>query len=284
MAYYGMANSLAFAAGPALGGFIIHADFLSTFDGWFTSRAHWLSGAHTGDLHFTTLFLVAALTTLAGAGMALRLGETRPGGAPVRRIDARHLFATSAAFPALINFTTAFVFAAIVSFLPLFARDHGVSNPGNLFLVYALFVILMRFTLGRWMDRAPRIIFIVPGILLLSACMVTLVLANNALMLYGAMVLYGAGAGTFQPAMMAHLVDRTGPSERGRALSTFTLGNDLGLSLGSFVFGFIAESAGYRTGFGVAAVMAAVGALLFASSWLRERHAVIPVLIPQRPG
>jgi hypothetical protein len=36
-------------------------------------------------------------------------------------------------------------------------------------------------------------------------------------------LLYGAGAGLYQPALMAYLVDRIDPCERGRALATFAL-------------------------------------------------------------
>ncbi len=60
MSYYGLANSLAFAVGPALGGFIIHAGWIEGFDDALTSRLTWLSGAETPDLHFTSLFLFAA--------------------------------------------------------------------------------------------------------------------------------------------------------------------------------------------------------------------------------
>ncbi len=92
----------------------------------------------------------------------------------------------------------------------------------------------------------------------------------------------GVGAGTFQPAMMAHLVDHTEPSERGRALSTFTLGNDLGLSVGALMLGVLVDQAGYRPAFVVAAAIAASGAVLFfistqrAHSWRTAEAAVRP--------
>ena len=272
MSYYGLANSLAFAVGPALGGYIIHAGWLEGFDTSLTSEFGWLAGAEMPELHFTSLFLFAALIGLAGLAIVATGGETRPEvTGPPRRLSPAALFSRAGAFPACINFASSFVFASMVTFTPLFARDNGLQNAGALFIVYAAMVIVMRLSLGRFMDRYPRAWFIVPGIAALSLSMVTMATAHNVPQMFVAAGLYGVGAGTFQPAMMAHLVDHTEPGERGRALSTFTLGNDLGLSVGALVLGVLVDYAGYRPAFVVAAAMAASGALLFFIS-ARRTH------------
>jgi MFS family permease len=272
MSYYGLANSLAFAVGPALGGFIIHSGWLEAFDEALITRLGWLSGSEVPELHFTSLFLFAAAVGVAGFFVASAGGETRPAaGEPAGGLSFSHLFSRAGAFPACINFASSFVFASMVTFTPLFARDHGLGNAGALFIVYAAMVIVMRVSFGRYMDRFPRSWFIVPGILALALSMVTMATANNIPQMFVAAGLYGVGAGTFQPAMMAHLVDQTQPAERGRALSTFTLGNDLGLSAGALLLGVIVDWAGYRPAFLVAGAMAAGGALLFFAGTQRER-------------
>ncbi len=283
MSYYGLANSLAFAVGPALGGFIIHAGWLERFDDALTSRLTWLSGAETPDLHFTSLFLFAAAVGVLGVFIAAAGTETRPAdGGPARSLSFSHLFSRAGVFPACINFATSFVFASMVTFTPLFARDNGLQNAGALFIVYAAMVIVMRLSLGRFMDRYPRAWFIVPGIAALALSMVTMATAHSVPQMFVGAGLYGVGAGTFQPAMMAHLVDHTEPSERGRALSTFTLGNDLGLSVGALMLGVLVDQAGYRPAFVVAAAIAASGAVLFfistqrAHSWRTAEAAVRP--------
>ncbi len=264
MSYYGLANSLAFAVGPAVGGLIIHAGWLRGFDEGLTDRFGWLSGAAVPELHFTTLFLFAAGVGVVSLFIAAAGSETRPATlGPARNLRLGHLFARSAVLPACINFATSFVFASMVTFMPLFARDNGLQNAGSLFIVYAAMVILMRLTLGRKMDKYPRAWFIVPGIAALSLSMVAMATATGAPQMFFAAGLYGVGAGTFQPAMMAHLVDNVGPSERGRALSTFTLGNDLGLSLGALALGVMVEQVGYRPTFAFAALVAASGVILF---------------------
>jgi MFS family permease len=272
MSYYGLANSLAFAVGPALGGFIIHAGWLEGFDEALTSRLDWLAGAEMPELHFTSLFLFAAGVGVVGLFIAAAGGETKPASSgPARHLSPGQLFSRAGAFPALINFLTSFVFASMVTFTPLFARDNGLQNAGGLFVIYAVMVIVMRLSLGRFMDRFPRAWFIVPGIAALALSMVIMGTASGPWQMFVAAGLYGVGAGTFQPAMMAHLVDNTPPTERGRALSTFTLGNDLGLSAGALALGILVDSAGYRPTFMFAAVVAASGALLFAISTQRAR-------------
>jgi len=271
MSYYGLANSLAFAIGPALGGFIIHAAWLNGFDDAFTSRMSWLSGAETGELHFTSLFLFSAVVGLLALVIASFGGETRPEGVgPGRKLDISNLFAKAGLFPACINFSSSFVMASMVTFMPLFARDNGLENAGSVFIVYAGMVIVMRLTLGRFMDIYPRSWFVVPGIAALALSMVVMATATHPAQLFIAAGLFGAGAGSFQPAMMALLVDRCAPTERGRALSTFTLGNDLGLSMGALLLGVVVDAAGFRVAFSVAASMAAIGALAFVINTQRS--------------
>ena len=168
--------------------------------------------------------------------------------------------------------------ASMVTFMPLFARDHGLENAGSVFMVYAGMVIMMRLSLGRYMDRYPRSWFIVPGIASLSLSMFVMATASHPAQMFVAAAFFGAGAGSFQPAMMALLVDRCAPTERGRALSTFTLGNDLGLSMGALLLGVVVEHAGFRAAFSVSATMAGLGALFFVIATQRAHGWRQPVV------
>ncbi|RIL02824.1 hypothetical protein DCC78_05090 [bacterium] len=271
MAYYGVANSMAFAIGPAVGGFVIHTDLLAGFDSSLTSQAGWSSGARTGELHFTALFVLsAAMASLAAAGALLFLPPGRKPPADGRLPRAGALFSRTAALPAVINFTSSFAFAAMVSFLPLFARDRGITNPGLLFSLYAAMLLIFRLLSGRLMDTLPRHYFITPGIAALAVSLLIVASPGPSFLLFVAMGVYGVGTGAFQPAMMAYLVDRTEETVRGRALSTFTLGNDLGLSLGSFILGAIIQAADYRAAYIFGAAVAAAGAAIFALYNARE--------------
>jgi MFS family permease len=282
ISYFGLANALGFAVGPALGGFVIHAGALDGFDGFFTGRFDWLAGAKTGDLHFTSLFLVAAALAVAGFLIAAALPESRPEGIQRRSRPALDdLFSRLAAFPATINFTSSFAFAAMVTFMPLFARNVGIHNAGNLFLAYAVALIVMRLTIGKQIDRVSRAAVIVPGIVCIVGALAVMAIATNVPMLFVGAGLYGVGAGAFQPAMMAYLVDQTPVAIRGRAVSTFTLGADLGLSAGSFALGIVVELVNYGIGFVTAAGIGIIGLAMFVAGWRRRAAALGTVPLPR---
>jgi len=98
-------------------------------------------------------------------------------------------------------------------------------------------------------------------------------LATGVPMFFVAALLYGFGAGAYQSALMAFAVDRAPPEQRGRAMGTFTLGSDLGLSSGAVVLGFVVEATGFRVGFGVASLAAAAALLLFVAGQARAIRA-----------
>ncbi|MBI2766933.1 MAG: MFS transporter [Chloroflexi bacterium] len=271
--YYGMANSLAFAVGPAIGGFIIRADWLNGTDGTLVSWAPWSSGARTGDLHFATLFAVAAAITLVATVIAIALPPGRSVHPGARAGGTAFAAGRAALFGAGINASGSFSFAALVAFIPLFARDQGVSNPGLLFVAYAIALIACRLLLGRRLEGAPRELVVAIGLAFVALAMglVGSVAAPPALVLASA--IFGLGAGLYQPALMAYVIDRIDPATRGRAMGTFTLGADFGISSGSFLLGVVTEAAGYAAAFWAAALVTTAGAATMAAWWTRPGHA-----------
>ena len=268
MSYFGLANSFAFAAGPALGGYIINSSQLRGFDGFFTSRAGWLGGAQGDEYNFTTMFLVASTVglVLGLAGLLLpepKRTQERP------RIEIATLFSKYSLLPGAVNMLGSFVFAAMVTFMPLFARDEGVENPGTLFVVYAAGVVIMQLSIVHIIDKVPRGAVVMPGLALLACSMVIFALSAGEATYFVAAGLYGLGAGAYQTALMAFTVDRAPAKERGRAMGTYTLGSDMGLSMGAVALGFIVQQAGFSTGFAVAACSATVALALFVVAQVR---------------
>jgi MFS family permease len=58
-------------------------------------------------------------------------------------------------------------------------------------------------------------------------------------------VIWGIGAGYFNPAIMAYTLDRAGGSSRGQAMGTYTAFSDLGVSLGPATMGILIPLTGY---------------------------------------
>ena len=67
---------------------------------------------------------------------------------------------------------------------------------------------------------------------------------------------------------MAFMIDLVDPAERGGAMSTFGIGMDVGIGIGSVVQGMVAEAYGFEAAFGLTAVLTV---LSVAAYWLAKR-------------
>lgn len=262
MGYYGLANNLAFAIGPLVAVAVMDASWLRDADSAITDRAGWLAGAGVEPENFTLVFLSATAFAVLSTLLAMRMGDRRSERVrPTRLVwSPGELFTRAAVFPAAVNYVQSFAFATLVTFVALFAKDQGFSGGGRyFFLIYAAAIMAMRVIGGRVSDRYGRGAMIVPGLAMLALALLLTGFAENEAMFWSGAALYGLGAGASQPALMALAVDVVRPEERGRAMGTFTLSGDLGLSSGALILGFVLEHSNYEAMYAVAAAVVATG-------------------------
>lgn len=235
MGYYGMSNSLAMAAGPTLGWLVVEVS------------------------SFPVLFLAA--TAAALAALLLSLGITEEQRSPRRSQGGGlwTLISYEALFPSALFCLVAMTYGSIVSFLPLFAAHHGISNPGLFFTVYALCLVALRAVAGRISDVYGRLQVIVPGMAVVVLALGVLAFSSSLSTLLVAAVLYGVGQGIAFPSFVALIIDRAGESGRGVAVATLTIALDLGISLGSILLGLLLHIVSFRTMFLVAGGLPGLG-------------------------
>jgi MFS family permease len=161
----------------------------------------------------------------------------------------------------------------IIAFIAIFARQKGIDNPGLFFTMQAVALMLSRAFSGRLSDRHGRAFVIVPGLLSMALGLLILPFAHTLLQLMLSAVFLGLGFGSGQPATMALTVDLVSQDERGMAVSTYFLGFDSGISLGSFALGAIITT----FGFGVAWIAAAGCVLLGLLGVMRTKPAQDPM-------
>ncbi len=255
MGYFGVGTNVAMAAGPALGVFLV------------------------GRTGYGALFLTAMVVSAAAALTTLGIAEPRrePNAAAPQR-GWRSFILPSALFPSAVLFTNALTYASVVALLPLFAEEAKLGNPGLFFTVFSVVVLVIRGPLGRLSDRRGRVVVVAPGLLVTFVALLVLSRAESMTMLLVVAVLYAIGVGAAQPTLMAMTVDRAKPQERGAAMGTFTTAMDLGIGIGSVVWGLIAEAFGFRTMYVVASFMGLVGvAVLLAGARKRRGKGVAEV-------
>jgi MFS family permease len=236
MGYYGMAMNLAMTIGPALGAALVNV------------------------IGFTSLFWLSA--SLALASLLLTQFVREPARAPLHAHGGmKHppLFSRAALFPGFIAMCMTMTFGAVVSFLPLFVREHGLGNPGLFFTVYSIVVVASRPFAGQWSDRFGRMAIIIPGMAILAVAMVTLAYATSRWGLLGSAVLQGLGFGCVHPSIMAWVVDRSTTHDRGPALATLMGAFDVGVGLSAIGLGIVLQYTNFTVLYLCAAGIAVLG-------------------------
>lgn len=249
MGYYGIALNLSMAIGPALGAALVRP---LGFTGLF-----WLAAA----LALGSLILVRFVREPAHAQVHDQTNAERP-----------PMFSRAALFPALIAVCMTTTFGAVVSFLPLFVQAHHLGNPGTFFTVYSAALIASRFRAGRWSDRFGRAAVVIPGMVIMGASMVILAYTTSMRGLLYAAVLQGVGFGGVQPAIMALVVDRSTPRDRGAALATLMGAFDVGVGLGAMGLGLLLEYTNFTVMYLCAGGVSLIGAGVFTGVTLRPAN------------
>jgi MFS family permease len=243
LGYFGMSQTLSQALGPAIGLFIMEA--------W---SFRWLFGISSG-MALTSLVLCFLLQD-----------DYVPG--PSRRLAWNMFVSVKVLKPLILVLGMSFATGSILSFVPLYGRSQGVSNPGFFFTIYALVMLLSRPVSGRLSDRVGRIAVAGPGMVFISAGLGLLAFSGQWWSLALSAAILGVGLGAAMPALMALMIDLVGPAERGGAMSTFGIGLDVGIGIGSVVQGMIAEAYGFEATFGLTAT---VTLLAVAVYWAAKR-------------
>jgi MFS family permease len=248
MGYFGVGMNVAMAVGPALGIFLV-------------GRTGY------GALFLTAMVLsaAAALTTVGIADPGRKLG-----GAALQR-GWQSFILPSALFPSAVLFTNALTYASVVALLPLFAEKARLGNPGLFFTVFSVVVLVLRGPLGRVSDRRGRVVVVAPGLLFTFVALLVLSQAQSTAALLVVAVLYAIGVGAAQPTLMAMTVDRAQPHERGAAMGTFTTAMDLGIGVGSIVWGLTAQAFGFQAMYVAASLMGLVGVAVLLTGTARRR-------------
>jgi len=223
-----------------------------------------IAGVAIADrLGFVPLFQLAACVAVVALLLTQRLREPARSRATIP-FTPRAMVSVEALVPSVVLFLVMLGYGALVTFLPIHARQQDV-NPGLFFLVFALVVTAVRNYAGHLSDRFGRIAVAVGGLGLAATALTALALASGAPSLMAAGVIYGAGFGALTTALLAWCVDVVDEANRGRAMGTYYTALELGIGLGSLGAGFGVEAVGFAPTFLGAAAATLTGAALALS-------------------
>jgi len=255
--YYGLSNNLAMAIAPSFAVFIY-------------------AETHNFQLLFWLALIVATFGLIIDATVKL------PQKAPVQAKRALSLdrFFLQRGWLLGINMEFfGFCFGVLSNYLAIYGKQvMGITGgTGTWFMLCSVGLILSRLQGGRALRKgllthnaAEGMVISLVGytLFILMPTLSTYIfhLPSNILHLvgyYGSALLIGLGNGHMWPAFQNMMISMAHHNERGTANSTILISWDVGMGLGIFLGGILAELYGYATAFWTVAIVNLTGVLLF---------------------
>ncbi len=247
--YFGVANNIAMAVGPMVGLFVYE------------------------HLSFNAIFLGCMGCSFLAALFASRIQtKVRP---PVKRPPiSLDRFILIKGLLAGISFTLlAFAYGQISNYIALYAKEMGLTiSSGLFFTVYAVGLIVSRLFAGKMVDRGKVTQTIALGLGITVVALLGLGLCHyvNALgSTYTAIAFLliamccGLGFGAAFPSFNALFINLGTNAQRGTATSTYLTTWDLGLGIGIFSGGMLAEHFSFATAYLVASGSVLISLIFF---------------------
>jgi MFS family permease len=198
---------------------------------------------------YPLLFLAISLLTLLAFGSSLLVKGTT---APIRGSNSTatgiwsQLLEKNALLPSGVMFFMALVYGAVLSFIALYAAEHGITNIGLFFTAMALTMFTSRPIAGRWTDRGGINMVLLIGHLALFIGMVITGFSHTMTHFLIAGSFIGLGFGVSLPTLQSLAVRHAPAHRRGAATGTFFASLDLGIGLGTILWGYVAVATSYQ--------------------------------------
>ncbi|GHD22843.1 MFS transporter [Nocardiopsis kunsanensis] len=169
------------------------------------------------------------------------------------------------ASPLLMMLLVAISASSIVTFLAI-PLEQAAWLVSAALAVYALCVVVGRWTAGALYDQYGRTVLLMPamvsgalGMGLVTAAMWTGTGSEQpgpvpAALILGGAALFGLGFGSVQNDTVTIMLDRAGTSGQGRASAVWNIGYDAGTGAGAMGLGLLIQLLGYGPAFAVTAV------------------------------
>jgi MFS family permease len=229
--YFGLANTLATAVGPALSLFIIM------------------------NYNYNLLFIVSSILGFIALFCSFFINyelknkesEHELSNPKVKRKLSEIMYEKTALPTGLVTIFIYVAMGATLTFIPIYALSLGIEDIGLYFTVYSFALLFTRIAGGKLADKYGYSLVIIPGMIMIVLSFVVLAYATSLSAFIISAILYGLGLGSVDPTLNAVMIRLCPPDRRGVGNSTFFTAKDLGGGLGAVIFGFVSLSQGFRS-------------------------------------
>ncbi|MGX9132935.1 MFS transporter [Rummeliibacillus sp. JY-2-4R] len=165
---------------------------------------------------------------------------------------------------AVPTFLLAIAYSCVSAFLSLYAKELDlVAAASTFFIVYAVFMIVLRPFTGKYSDVYGPKVIVVPCIIIFGIGMFVLQLPLTGFLMILAGILIGIGYGSVTPVFQAQIISSVEKHRVGIANSVFFNAMDLGMAVGAFALGIVAKNIGYSKMYLVALFVIVVTFLIY---------------------
>jgi len=152
---------------------------------------------------------------------------------------------------------------AVLNFIALFGTSAGFDRIAPFFLVFSIAAILTRLGVGDISDRYGRKKIIFPSAIMIGLNLFWIAGLHSYVWFLAAGFIAGLGQGLIFPALSTYVIDFLGRANKGLALGLYLSLFDLGMGLGSPLWGWVSDVAGFRPMYAIAGSLIIVLTILF---------------------
>ena len=153
--------------------------------------------------------------------------------------------------------------ASVYSFVPVMAQERQIKGIYFFFILSAVALFTGRLINTLLCKKTGDVFVVGIGSFLFGAGFVLLALTQGTALFLISAVLYGLGSGFVHPVVNTAAVSDVAESDRGLATATFMMSQDLGMTAGAILWGFLSERSGFCAVYTSAAAICAVMYFVF---------------------
>lgn len=209
---------------------------------------------------FQTLFIILSIMSLGIVLFAALVQvpmEKEEETEPKKQKLSLHDFIETKAIPvSLIAALLTIAYASIMTFVSVYSEAIGLLEAASyFFFVYAVAMLISRPYFGKRFDRLGSNYAIIPGFLFFAVGLTMLSLTKSAWMLLLSAAVIGLGFGTLTPSLQTLAIQSAPASRSGHATATFFTLFDVGIALGSIIWGLVVASFSFETMYFMSAIL-----------------------------
>ena len=180
------------------------------------------------------------------------------------KLKLSDLIETKALPVALISGLVGMAYGSILSFISVYANSLGLASVASyFFIIFAIVMLASRPSVGRAFDTRGAKFVLLPSLFFFAIGLLALGFTTNATMLFIAGGLIGLGYGSLLPGFQTLAIQSTDRTRSSHATATFFIFYDLGIGIGSFVWGLVASSFGFSNMYLISSVLVIVTLVIY---------------------